>query len=898
MHPTKLLISTKFAPPRIGAKHVARTALLNLLARTQQRKLALVTGSAGYGKTTLLAQWRQSCLHAQAEVAWISLTSDDKGFADFCAVFFAALKTLHIDVELDMSFEGSSADAIEEAVTGILEGAAELPKELFLILDDYHHVADPQAHKLVQRLLDQCPANLHIVIASRAAPPLSLSRLRVMDQMIEVDCAALPFDAAETRSFLDGNLETRKVSADEASLIHELTGGWPSCLQLVVIMLKHRPGASARLRDLVWRSNDLQTYLSEEVMENLPAELGEFVETLSLFRRFNAPLAQAVTGNPHSAELLRRMELENLPIQLEESDDRSPWFRFHPLFAEFLNTRIERRGPAAIASLHGCASRWFASNDLLVEALRHASLAGDLELAASVIESTAPATWTLSYLGPVNRLLDRLPQEALVRHRRLFFLACVAIALSGRPAIAEARIVQLEASDTARLPEIAARLPLVHAVIALQRDDALRTIELLEPHHDLITGNPFLRYLSLSALACAYAGMGRYADARSLLDRHPIPPADQSNDMAIVAQSARVLALLLEGNAGEAERVASPLLARALKASGRRSVCANVCSAFAADAYYELDRIDDARETIANRHGLHESSGVEVAARAALCRARLDLLQESADAALAFLQQQATRFRAAGLDRAAAWVLAEQVKIYVLKGKSDQARAVSAMLDDLAGSYADGQGQLAEIPAAAALARARLALAAESALAVEALAEARMRAQTLGRNQLLVLIDLLMACALDDLGRADEAMESRKRAAQNGQRLGLVRTFLDEGALAHRELSLLAQGPALDAALARFVSELLERFPESAVPGGPTPAAKRAATRKGQAALTQREVEILQLVAQAMSNKRIALTLNITLETVKWNLRNIFAKLGVSSRYDAMIWARNQDLIR
>lgn len=898
MHSTKLLISTKFAPPRISARHVPRAGLLSLLSQTQQRKLALVTGSAGYGKTTLLAQWRQACLQAHAQVAWLSLTSDDGAFMDFCAVFFAALRQVGVAMELDLFVEGSSQNSIDEMIASTLTGIANLSSELFLVLDDYHHVEDPRIHKLIQKLLDQCPANFHLVIASRSAPSLSLGRLRVMDQMIEIDCAELPFTATETRSFLDGNLGPGKVSADDAALIYEMTGGWPSCLQLIAIMLKNHPGAGSRLRDVVWRSTDLQTYLSEEVLADLPAELVEFAETLSLFRRFNAPLAEYVTGNPRAAELLKRMEFENLPIQPVDLDDRTAWFRFHRLFSEFLNTRVDRRGARAIAELHSRASRWFAANELLVEAVRHANLAGDVDLAASVIEGAMPASWTLGYLGPILGLLERLSPETLLKHRKLSFLACLAVAMAARAPIAQARLTQLQASEAARHPDIASRLPLIHAVIALQRDDAKHAIDLLESQPDATADNPLLRYLALSVLATAYAGMGRYADARSLLDRHPMPPHGENSDMAIVAENTRVLLLLLDGNALEAERLASPLLLRAQREFGDQSVPANVCSAFVADAFYELNRIDDARETLANRHGLLESSGVEVTVRASLCRARLDLLQEGPGAALAFLQRQVVRFRTVGLDRPVALMLAEQLKILLAQGDKAHTVTVMATLDELAGVHADSEGFLAEIPAAAALARARMNLGERPALAIQALDEARRYALKLNRGKLLTVIDLLSARALDQLGRTDDAMASRNRAIQLGCQLGLVRTFLDEGSLAREELALRVQRHASQDRCSQFARELLTGFPDDGTAKGQAkPAETQSRASRGQAALTQREIEILALVAQAMSNKRIALTLKITVETVKWNLRNVFSKLEVSSRYDAMVWARTRNLI-
>jgi LuxR family maltose regulon positive regulatory protein len=895
---TRHLVSTKFSPPRIGAKHVQRTGLLAQLDRIHQCKLALVTGSAGYGKTTLLAQWRQACLKAGGEVAWLSLSADDDGYAPFCAALFAALQRVGIAVAIDPSPDDTSAASIDAAVAAIVDGATALPRDVHLILDDYHQIEAPPAHKLMQKLLDHGPGNLHLVLASRVTPPLSLSRLRVMDQIVELDSAELPFDLAETRLFLDENLGPGKLNADELSRIHDLTNGWPSCLQLIVIMLKHRPDTRSMLEHLVWRSSDLQTYLSEEVMADLPSELAAFAEAISILRRFNASLAEAVTGHTDTADLLKRMEDENLLITRVDLDDRAVWYRFHPLFGEFLTTRLERRGEAAVRELHRRGSQWFAANGLLADAIRHASLGDDLEFATAVIERAAPATWSLEYLSPTLHLLDRLPEERLFKHQRLLFLACLTISLTARPAKAEAWLAHLQASGTPTHADVTDSLPVIRAAIAVQRDDMQRVIELLEPHRDAALANPFLRYVLLAELASAYSAAGQYLQAKRLLEAYPIPLVDRDNDMALVAEATVITRLMLEGNVREAERVGSLLLARSVKALGHRSISANLCSGTLADAYYELDRIDDARETIANRRGLLQSSVPEVMIRTSLCRARLDLLQESPDAALSFLQQQAMHMRGLGQERAYAHMLAEQVNVLMIKGDRARAAEVSASLDELARRHPNEPGYRAEFPALAALARARVLLPEDPAQAVQALDIVRSHAQAFGRGRLRVLVDVLRSVALEDIKRPDEAIASISGAVEAAHQFGLVRTLVDEGAPVGRQLARLVREKKLQEPVLRYAETLLDKFADTATSDPVTGTPRRANTAKTQAVLTQREVEILALVAQAMSNKRIALTLNITLETVKWNLRNIFAKLGVSSRYDAMVWARKQDLIR
>lgn len=893
------LVSTKFSPPRIGTRHVLRGNLLAQLERMHHCRLVLVTGAAGYGKTTLLAQWRQSRLCAGAEVVWVSLTGDDKGYAAFCAALLEALRRLGIEVDIDLLRDDNTAStsAMDATIAAIVDAAAMLAKELYLILDDFHHVEVPLAHKLIQKLLDHGPSNLHLVLASRVTPPLSLSRLRVMDQVAEIESVELPFDLAETHAFIEENLGAGRINADELSLIYDLTSGWPSCLQLIVAMLKNRADSRAILQDLVWRSSDLQTYLSEEVVAHLPAEMVEFTEALSIFRRFNASMAEGVTGNVQAGELIKRMEDENLLIYRVDTDDRQAWYRFHPLFGEFLSTRLERRGSDQVRALHRKGARWFGEHNCLTEAVRHASLGEDIEFATQVIERSAPATWTLDYLAPTLRLLERLPEEVLFRHQRLLFLACLTVSLTSRPGRAKSWLTHLEAGDMQDHPELASGLSLIRAAIAVQDDDSDRAVHLLEPVRDAPMENPFLRYMLLATLTVAYYIAGRYADARRLFDMHPIPPEDRGNDMALVAESAQVTVHTLAGEVREAERLGSELLARSTREHGHRSICANLCASVLADAFYELDRIDDARELIANRFGLLHSSVPDVIVRTNMTRVRLDLLQKGPDAALGFLQQQIAHLRCLEQIRPVVHLLAEQIRILLIKGNRSRAAELLASVEELAQTHGTERGARAELPALAALARARLLRCEDSEHALEALQVVRDYAQLFNRGRLRVLADLLRADVLHDQKRNEESVAVLTDMLEAARALGLVRTLLDEGALTERLLTRLTEEQPLEGPLGEYVDGLLGKLTDPCSPSSAALRPRRTPTPEQQPILTPRELEILSLVAQAMSTKRIAHTLNITLETVKWNLRNIFAKLGVSSRYDAMIWARNHKLI-
>ncbi len=891
MHTDKLLVSTKFAPPRIGTQTIVRSRLLEVLQHMEQCSVGLVVASAGFGKTTLLAQWRESMMKAGADVAWLALSADDKHLSSFYAYLMGALQRLGVIVDSEVPM-GAASDAVDEVIAAIVDGACNVNRELFLVLDDYHHVTDPRSHQLMQKLLDHSPANLHLVIASRVQPPLSISRLRLSGQVVELECTELPFDLAETRTFLEQNLSVLKLSAEELHVIHDVTSGWPASLQLIVILLRSDPRARERLQDLGWRSDDIQTYLAEDVMAHLPAELADFMERISVCRRFNAALAGAVTGRENAPDMLQRLEEENLLIFRVEAEDRQPWYRFHPLFGEFLSTRLARRHAPAIAELHRRAAHWLAERTLLAEAVRHATLAGDLEFAADVISRSAPTTWALNHVSPLLRLLDRLPQEVLFSRPRLFFLGCLAYALTGRTAQAQAWLQQFQSSGAAQHDDVAFRLPIVQAAIEIQYDRTEPVIALLEGLKPLSDDYSVMRYGPAALLAIAYGAAGRLAQALRCLDANPIPERDRDDEMALVVESGRTLYALLQGNMREAERTGSQLHARAVAVHGHRSVSAYSIASSLAYAYCELNRIDEAREVLANRIGLMQWTMPETMLRASICRARLDLLQESPAVAMAFLQRQERHFRTMALDRGVVYCLAEQIRIALLGNDCAAAQEHLVKLDTLAGKHRDSQGFQAEIPVLAGLARARVLLATHyPQKSLAQLDAVRAFAQRIARGQMEVDALLLMAIAYTDLRQEEQAEAVLELALEQGCQLGLVRTFLDHGQVVGKLLSRLApQQPQLVEYLAQLQRGLSPDTTDDSEGAG--------ASTSAHSVLTPRELAILQLISQAMANKRVALTLNISLETVKWNLKNIYVKLGVSSRYDAVAWARKHDLIQ
>lgn len=886
----KFLVSTKFAPPRIGSRYVLREPLLETLMRDRECRLVLVTGSAGFGKTTLLAQWRQKLMAAGSQVAWLSLHGDERLFASFRTHLLAALARLGMSLQEDLLLTEDGSDQIDETVAAIINSVASMNGDLHLILDDYHHVEDPRAHRLVQKLLDHCPGNLHIVIASRALPPISLGRLRVMGQVAEIECNDLPFSHSETRAFLDQNAQGLKLDPEEIGIIHDQTNGWPASIQLVAIMLKNRPESRATLRSMAWHSSDLQNYLWEDVFGHLPADMAAFMEAIAICRRFNVALAEAITGEPRAADFIERIEDENLLIMRADAGGRTPWYRFHPLFNEFLATRLARQGPEKTAEFHRRASLWFDKRRLIIEAARHASLAGDLAEAVAIIERAVPGSWKLRYLGPLLHLVDNVSLDAIAAHPRILYLGSLTLAMTGATTRAISWLRHLDNCAANDVHTRAFQKALVKATIAFQRDDTLEALTQLQPFAADDAETAFERYVYLMVRTISLASHGHLHDARKLLDDNPIPAEDVDDDLGMRVSGCRVILLMVEGRFSEAEEISTPHFLRCATLHGRSSTNANLAAASLAIISYELNRIDDARELLGSRQTHHPTSTPHTMIWSTLCRARLDWLQNSSDVALDLLRQQSAHFRSLGLLRAAAHIDAEQIRMLLSAGQRDAARKIGQRLCTATDANARA---VDEITILRHLAQARLALADdEIEAALNHAQSARDAARTLGREQMAIAASLLEILGIERRDGHDAAISRLGPLIRQSAELGLIRTFADEGKPLLRLLEAFRTVAEPDKVSRAFLTEILgnpagDDTQDAAIPSG----------ARAETPLTAREIEIVELIAAGMSNKRIALTLQISVETVKWNLKNVYAKLEVSSRYDAMIWARRRGLI-
>ncbi len=431
------LLTTKLFIPPTRSELVSRARLVQLLQKGAERKLTLICAPPGFGKTTLVAEWHQT--HPQKPLAWLSLDEADNEpirFLRYLVAAFNNFSQLADDTIIQTLLNSAQPIAVETILTSLINRltsffADQKADHLFLVLDDYHLIHNEVIHTALTFLLDHQPPQLHLIITSRVDPLLPLSRLRARNQLLEIRAVELRFQVNETAAFVrqDETLKEALASEDIAQLTYR-TEGWAVGLQLALLWLKGRDDRAAALKTFSGNNRFVLDYLAEEVLAHQSELIRNFLLQTALFKRFNASLASAISGLEWSEENLAQLEKANL--FLVPLDDQGEWYRYHHLFAEFLQHRLKREFPGQLTDLHLKASYWFEQNNLLYEAIEHALAAPDFHRSASLIENII---WSMIEQGELMVLegwLAKIPQSVLYAHPYLCLYISNALFLKGR----------------------------------------------------------------------------------------------------------------------------------------------------------------------------------------------------------------------------------------------------------------------------------------------------------------------------------------------------------------------------------------------------------------------------------------------------------------------------------
>ena len=899
------ILATKlYVPaPRPGA--VARPQLLARLdegLRHEQgfaRKLTLLSAPAGFGKSALLGAWVAAFdrIEPELRVAWLSLEEADSDPARFLAYLIAALQTIAMDfgARALVALQSPQSPPLEVILTTLLNEVAAVATDFVLVLDDYHLADSQQVGQAVTFLVEHLPTQMHLAIATREDPQLPLARLRGRGQLVELRAADLRFTPAEAAEFLNQGMDLN-LSAQEIATLEDRTEGWIAGLQLAALALQgapptHSPGDRARFIDSFSSSHRfVLDYLLEEVLEQQPEYIQAFLLRTSILDRLCGPLCEAVLGFPSAyaqepagqktLDYLERSNLFIVPL-----DNERHWYRYHHLFGALLRQRLGLNlAPGAIAELHIRASAWYEDNDLLLEAFQHAAAANDVERAERLIENRGMGLHYHSVATTILHWLDALPPSVLDARPLLRVRSATLALMAGRPDGVQEKLlaaerslqgVELDIKTRNLIGQIAcarATLALTHYDPQTMRTQASRALEYLPPD------NPTFLFTANWALASACFLQGDRAGA-----------AASCQAAAAISQRSgsvfsKILIASLLGNLQKLDNQlyqADATYRRALELAGEHphpnvggvhlglaQICYEWNDLEAAERYGQLSlQLMRQFDLLVDRFIVSE-----------LFLAQLKLARGELDGAAALLAEVEHSARRHNFSLRLPEIAAVQVLVLLRQGQV-------AAAAQLARSF--------ELP----LSQARVLIAERDPFAALALLEPlrlQMEARGWADERLKTMVLQAVACHLD--GRKEQAAQVLGEALALAEPGGFMRLFVDEGPPMTELLSsAAAQGARPDYAhklLAACAAEKMADWP-AAVRAPQLPLVRASLVEP----LSGRELEVLRLIAQGLSNQEIGARLFLALDTVKGHNRRIFDKLQVQRRTEAIARAGELGLL-
>ncbi|WP_141511048.1 LuxR C-terminal-related transcriptional regulator [Ramlibacter sp. WS9] len=781
----------------------------------------------------------------------------------------------------------------EPAAIALIRALTKHPRDLVLMIDDYHLITDEDAHRFVQMLLDFAPPNFHLLLASRSAPSLSLARLRDKSEILELGFSDLRFSLSETEELLYG--QNASLPPRDVRSLHELTDGWVAGLRLVAMTMRNQSdrawvGPLGRLQN----PSDFNAYFHQNVLATLPDCDVDALCRLAVASRFDEGVCTALFGDDAGQALFERLRRDNLFLIPVEGVKGCSWYRFHPLFRDELNSLFDSLPDAERRSTHSRLAESFGRRTQLREAVHHSVAAGEVEKAADWVDRYAKSMFLHGDLRRLVRAVAELPSPAL--HSRPSLRLWVAWAQLCYRKLDECgqSIEDLRASLPADDENAQHHLTLLEASLALQQDDTEAARRLLPALDAMTTAQDAILSGGRRNILGWYHGQLNHGSVARLhlAGRHFFleggEPLLDSAFGFLVGECLRGHSYVKEGNMREGERALREVLGKSEKMFGPFCEGAANAAGFLGTVLYEIDELPALRVLLEPRMDLIERAGLpDAVIMASLMLTRMYQAEGSFQEALAGADRLEEIARRRGLDRMLALALNERVAIQLKMG-----------------DVASAQGTVAQISAVASRQGGRTS---NSALAVwwhERFARAELLAALRREQEAIEALHELMSSSLFEdklqaraqvfaraailqrrLRREPEALRHSAQAWTIAQRMGLMRSMLDLGP---EVLSLgqdASRGQLLDDAAQFHLERVAQRahLNQSRVAPPPMPTHGR---------LSSREVAIIKALSAALPNKRIAQALEISPETVKWHLKNVYSKLGVYARDGAVKRAR------
>ncbi len=865
------LLVTKLYTPHTRNNLVPRPRLIEMLREPWQqgKKLTLISAPAGYGKTTLVTEWLRDL---QAKTAWLSLDKADNDPARYLAYFLAALGQIdeHIGENTRAMLLSPQPLPPEVVLTALINEIAAVATSFILVLDDYHVIQSLPVHQQLNFLVEHQPPQMHLVVITREDPPLPLARLRARGQMVEIRQGDLRFSVEECADFLQ-RIMGLKLTEENITTLEHRTEGWVAGLQLAALSMQGRDDLTDFVATFTGGSHFVLEYLLGEVFERQTVEEQEFLLKTSILERLSGSLCDAVVDRTGSRFMLDRLEHANLFII--PLDQFRTWYRYHHLFADLLHQRLQNTEALSEYELHRRASQWFMAEGHFPEAIHHALAACDWETAAGLISDQSVMMLRRGELVTLLHWLKYLPDEVIYPRPQLCRDYGWALSLTGQLDAAEIYLRKAEAAagdDDALLGTI-----LVAQAYNLRvRGDHLQAIERAQRAQPMIPKEDHLtRGLLALTLGLAYWTRGNFPEAEQAFME--VDQSAQQSRNHYARMTALTYLGMIQAIYGRLHRAAE--LCRQVIHIGGQSPTVSPAYVELGALFYEWNDLASATQ--------HLKIGIELSQRIGNL-----LIQNDGYRTLAIVQQACGEPTAALTTLQKAHQLADNRQVAPVMRMRNAACQVQLALaqGDLAAAQLWSEQVTETVDTCLLYPRLRLApvrllLARhQKNEAGERLKEIYETARQSGWGSGAVEARTLQALAAT---APAEALHFLSDALQMAQSEGFIRTFVDKGeplkALLER---LKSQGGVLKG----YILTILSAFDQPC----------QGSTRQLLVEpLSERELQVLQLIAQGKSNGEIAKQLIISVGTVKSHVHSIINKLGVRSRTQAVARARELSLL-
>jgi LuxR family maltose regulon positive regulatory protein len=892
------LLSTKLFIPRPRLNLVSRPRLIERLNAGLDKKLSLIAAPAGFGKTTLLSEWIPKSPNC---VTWLSLDEGDNDPTQFWAYFISALQGLRSEIGENAlaRLQSPQPPPITSILSALINDITAFPDTFSAVLDDYHVIHSQPIHEAMRFFIANLPAQVHLVITTRVDPPLPLARLRARDELNELRANELRFSLDEAAAFLTQAMGLN-LSMEQVDALEIRTEGWIAGLQIAGLSMQGRDDIQSFIQAFSGSHRHILGYLAEEVLNHQPEDILNFLVQTSVLNRLCGPLCDAVTREIGGQAILEKLEFANLFIA--PLDDEGKWFRYHHLFADVLQVRLQRTQSDQVIELHRRAGEWFAVQGMIDEAVYHALAGANFVQAAQMVEGVAGKMLRSGTATSLIRWLDAMPEEMIRARVRLClargwtYLWGPEFSLESAGEWAQLAMEQIAPGSTQE-PAIEGEVYALKALIAADRVDLALGRELSQRALEYLQADsPWLGVTTFCLGSVLYAAGEFSAAIPALTEALRLSQADGALYIQLIAGNFLADIQVYQGHLGQAVKMYQQVLAWTDHSSPQKG--ALIAHAGLANVLCELGQLDDALTHVQSGLDQLEQVGGPGATlwlyrtQARILQAKGNWIDALDGLNLAYLSGQRAKIPFVMTQTSAL-----RARILLAQGDLEAATVWAA---DSGLDHEDPEANHSGLREMEYITLARVLSAqgkhAETLALLERLLETALAEERCGSA---IEILALQSLAFQTQGNRVRALEYLENALTLAEPEGYIRTFVDEGfpmsvlindfqALIRNKISNTISDASFR--LLTYTDKLLAAFSQ------PAPAGE-SKSEAIIASLRERELAILRMIAMGLSNQEIAEILVIAVSTVKSHINHLYGKLGTNRRTQAIAIARELGLL-